>query len=89
MIGTLRFSGVVAYRFRNELHSAGFSSEAYESLAEIHESEWRDELVSMEPVGISSAKESKHFVAFLSSNGYFEVLADSFKMDEKREGMLP
>jgi hypothetical protein len=78
LVGTIQFRGVVAYRYRDELHSLGYASEAYESVAEIVDSPWCKELHFA----------AKHFAVFLSSNGYFEVLADSASLAESREGLL-
>jgi len=77
-VGVIHFRGVVAYRYRDELHSLGYASEAYESVAEIAHSEWCNELQFT----------GKHIAVFLSSNGYFEVLAESVSLGEPREGLL-
>ena len=77
-VGVIRFKGVVAYRYRDELHSVGFVSEAYESVAEVADSEWCKELQFT----------GKHIAVFLSSNGYFEVLAESVSLAEPHEGLL-
>lgn len=87
-IGSVHFTDVVAYRFRNELHSQGFCSESYNAVAEIQDSPLLAELVRNEPPGIRSAKGRKHFAVFLSSNGYFEVLADAFDLPASRRGLL-
>ena len=88
-IGTIQFEGVVAYRFANEMHSEGFVPEAYESVAEVTGSEWKQRLVSAAPIGVTNAKSARHFAIFLSSNGYFEVLAESFRIEEPKMGLLP
>jgi hypothetical protein len=87
-VAGIQFDGVVAHRFRNEMHSRGYSSEAYESVAEINPSTWKQELSSLEPGGIADMQKKHHFAVFLSSNGYFEVLAESFSLVEPREGKL-
>src|SRR6266850_2566526 len=74
LIGTIRFQGVVAHRYRDELHSVGYESEAYESIAEIQNSPWCAELKF----------DGKHFAIFLSSNGYFEALAQEYLIGEPR-----
>jgi hypothetical protein len=78
VVGVIQFRGVVAYRYRDELHSLGYASDAYESVAEVDDSEWCKELQFT----------GKHIAVFLSSNGYFEVLADSVSLGEAREGLL-
>ena len=77
-IGVIQFREVVAYRYRDELHSLGYASEAYESVAEIADSEWCKELHFT----------GKHIAVFLSSNGYFEFLAESVSLGEAHEGLL-
>jgi len=77
-VGVIHFGRVVAYRYRDELHSLGYTSDAYESVAEVSDSEWCKEL----QFG------GKHIAVFLSSNGYFEVLAESVELGEPREGLL-
>jgi hypothetical protein len=78
LVGVIQFKGVVAYRYRDELHSVGYASEAYESVAEVADSEWCKELQFT----------GKHIAVFLSSNGYFEVLAESVTLGELREGQV-
>lgn len=89
IIGTICFDGVVAYRFSNEMHSEGFVSEAYESVAEVLNSDWKARLVATSPTGVTNALAARHFAVFLSSNGYFEVLAESFRVEDARPGLLP
>lgn len=80
MIGVIRFEEVVAYRFRNEINSGGYLSEAYEAIAEALDSSWQTELTV---TGV------RHFAVFLSSNGYFEFLASSYSTVPPSEGLLP
>lgn len=87
-IGSIHFTDVVAYRFRNEMHSQSFCAESYTAVAEIQDSPWLADLVRNEPPGIRSAKSRKHFAVFLSSNGYFEVIADAFDLPASRKGLL-
>jgi hypothetical protein len=77
-IGTIQFDGVVAHRFRDELHSIGYASAAYESIAQILDSPWRSELKF----------DGMHFAVFLTSNGYFEVLAQDYHVGEPLDGLL-
>lgn len=89
IIGAIQFEGVVAYRFSNEMHSEGFVSEAYESVAEVLNSDWRQRLAALAPASVTNTSSARHFAVFLSSNGYFEVLAESFRVEEARSGLLP
>lgn len=80
VVGSIIFSGVAAFRFRDEMHSAGFLQGSYDSLVEIVGSDWRQELSIIEPGGIwGSVENKKHFAVFFSSNGYLEVIADDFE----------
>jgi len=87
-IGGIRFTEIVAYRFRNELHSRGYCSESYEAVAEIKDSLWLSELLRDEPPGIRSARGKRHFAVFLDSNGYLEIIAEAFELLPSRKGLL-
>lgn len=88
LIGRLLFEKVVAYRFRNEAHSRGFIPSSYDAVVEVVDSSWLEELVEGVPEGMIGAKGKKHFAIFLSSNGYFEVIADSVQQLSPVEGLL-
>ena len=79
LIGMIHFHGLVAYRYRDERHSLGYPSEAYEAVTELNDSEWCRELNFS----------GKHIGVFLSSNGFFEFLADSVTLGDSVEGRLP
>lgn len=87
-IGGVRFESVLAYRFRNEAHSKGYSSDGFEALAEIFGSSWKDELGAIAPSGFDDVQSKRHFAVFLSSNGYFEIFAETFSVLEPRRGLL-
>jgi hypothetical protein len=79
--GQLFFDDVTAFRFRDEMHSRGFIAESYDTLFEIQESAWLKELIEIEPEQIlGSVVGSRHFVVFLSSNGYLEVIAKTVEL---------
>lgn len=88
LIGCLRFSEVIAYTFRNEMHSQGYLSEAYDAVHEVPESSWLQQMKDAAPNGVRDADSKRHFAVFLSSNGYFEVLAGSYVFEALREGFL-
>lgn len=87
-IGSIHFTGVMAYQFRNEMHSKGFCSESYNAVAEIKDSPWLAGLIRDEPTGIRDGKDKKHFAVFVSNNGYVEVIAESFTLPSPRKGLL-
>ena len=88
LIGELRFDGVIAFRFRDEMHSAGFPSGSYDCLMSSRESDWLRELAAAEPTGVVAVSEAKHFAVLLSSNGFLEVVARAVSLGEGRAGML-
>lgn len=90
LIGRVKFTDLVAFRFRNEMHSAGYCDGSYDSIVEILDSEWIRELLKIEPIGIfNSVRDKRHFAIFLSNNGYIEIIASDFKLLNPRQGFLP
>lgn len=88
-VGTIRFNGLRAYRFRSEMHSLGFAEGSYDALVEIADSPWRQELLKIEPSGIwGSVEDKRHFAVLFSNNGYLEVIAETFEELPSREGLL-
>jgi hypothetical protein len=87
-VGKVRFVGVVAFRFRNELHSAGFVDGSYDQVVEIVPSEWLTELKTLEPAGFSGLTDKRHFAVLLSSNGYLEVIAEQMEPEKAIRGLL-
>ncbi|MCK9605334.1 MAG: hypothetical protein M0R33_02665 [Methylomonas sp.] len=87
-VGGLQFEDVIAYRFRDEMHSQGFDTSSYDSVVEVIDSDWIAGLVRDEPEGIRGAKGKKHFAVLLSSNGYLEAVAGSCIEVEPRRGSL-
>jgi hypothetical protein len=78
-VAGVKFSGVVAFRFRDEPHSRGFQSGSYNALVEILDSAWVRELRDLEPKGMEEGVgEKRHFAVYLDSNGYFETVAADF-----------
>ena len=84
-VGTLFFPGIMSFRFRDEMHSLGFYSESYDSVAEVSDSEWVANLEKMEPKQIPKLWNRRHFAAFLSSCGFFEVIADNCEFSSRCE----
>jgi hypothetical protein len=85
-IGTLFFPHVMSFRFWDEMHApAYFWSEAYDSVAEGFDSEWLAGMEKTEPKGILKLWRRRHFAVLLSSNGYFELIADDCKFSSRSE----
>jgi len=87
-IGGIHFESVVAFRFRDEYRSLGFVGGSYDALVEIEHSDWIAELKKGEPKGKMGLENARHFAVFLSSNGYFEIIAKTFTLKPERAGLL-
>jgi hypothetical protein len=87
-IGQLRFLGVVAFRFVDELHSAEFAPGSYDTVVEIAPSPWLEHLRAIEPSGYDQLQDRRHFALLLSSNGYLEVVARELVMEATKLGRL-
>jgi hypothetical protein len=85
-IGTVFFPHVMAFRFRDEPHiSVDFPSEAYESVAEVSDSQWWTDLERTEPKSSYSKLWSRrHFSVLLSSCGFFELIADNCEFSTRK-----
>ena len=89
LISTIRFLGVAAFRFHNEMHSAGYFESSYDAVVEVSESRWRRKLHGVEPKQImGTVSEMRHFAVLFSSNGYLEVVAESFELLPPKRGRL-
>jgi hypothetical protein len=75
-VGRLLFPHVMSFRFRDEMRSLGFYSESYESVAELFDSEWVADMERIEPAKIHKLWKRRHFAVFLTSCGFFELIAD-------------
>lgn len=75
VIGKLTFACVAAFRFSDELHSAGYERGSYDVLVEILDSTWCDELARKNGSRGGETGATSHFAVFVSNNGYLEVLA--------------
>jgi hypothetical protein len=76
--GGLHFYRVRAYRFRAEGHCTPWHIEqAYDTLVEIEQSEWVDELLAAEPSETWGHWTIRHFLIFLDGAGAYEVAAEN------------
>jgi len=87
-VGGLLFEDVIAYRFRDEMHSQGFETSSYDWVIEVIGSNWVEGFVKDEPKGIRGAKGKKHYAVLLSSNGYLEAIAGSCIEVKPRRGRV-
>lgn len=88
IVGRLRFVSVIAFRYRDEMHSLGFAEGSYDSVLTFDDSAWLNELSGIEPRGISDVVGRKHFAVLLSQNGYLEVVAERVAVGSATAGHL-
>lgn len=81
---SITFSGVLAFRFHDELHS-DVPEEADGAIVEIKNSEWIEKLKAEEPPAIRGVEGRHHFGVFLSDHGYLEVIADEFGVVNRKD----
>jgi len=61
---------------------------ATDSVAEVEDSPWVKQMIERSPEHTWPFRK-RHFVMDLSNNGFFEIIADDFKLPPPREGSLP
>jgi hypothetical protein len=80
-VGEAVFSGVHAFRFREERLSGGFVDGSYDALVAVEPSPWRQELEACGPLG-TNLSDLTHFAILFSGNGFLEVLAATAKVSQ-------
>ena len=76
--GGLTFEVVRAYRFRAEGHCTPWHVEdAYDTLVEVEDSEWVEELRAAERSESGSRWTIRHFLIFIDGSGAYEIAAES------------
>lgn len=83
-VGTIKFTGVWAFRFQAERVMSEYVDGSYDALIHIAKSPWIAEAIRDE----KTRRSTKHFAVFFSSNGYLEVLAEAATEDELAVGVL-
>lgn len=75
--GGLRFRRVRAYRFRAEGHCTPWHIEdAYDTLVEVEQSEWIDELLVAEASETRGHWKIRHFLIYIDDAGAYEIAAE-------------
>ncbi len=84
----VRFEKVRAFRAREESHcTAWHVKDAYDTVAEVMDSDWVGELQAAERAETWGSWEMHHFMIYIDSEGCFEVIAQSWSlMPEERVG---
>ena len=60
-VGGLEFQGMIAMRFRNEMHSKGSPLKSYDTLVEVPDSKWRRQVVaSGSPLMQEMSRDNSH-----------------------------
>ena len=84
---SIKFEMVRAFKH----HSEGFKviNEAYDNLIEIMDSEWVNQLKTINRHwNMHKLYKLRHFAIYLDSNGLFEFVANDFKVCKKNVGKL-
>jgi hypothetical protein len=76
-VGGLRFERVRAYRFLVEGHCTPWHVEdAYDTLVEVDQSGWIEELLAAEPSETWGQFKIRHFLIYIDGSGAYEVAAE-------------
>lgn len=86
-IGHVTFTAVRAFRFREEMLSAGFEKGSYDTLVTLPKSGWIAELERSGPNDLR-LDTTNHYAVLFSSSGYLEVAAEDVEIGEPRDGVL-
>lgn len=79
--GGVRFEKLRAYRWRAESYCTAWHIEgAYDTIAEVEESQWVAELVAAEPEHRRGFWAMRHFMLYVDSAGCFEAVAASWAL---------
>jgi hypothetical protein len=77
----VHFEKVRAYRFRAESHCTAWHVDgAYDTVAEVEDSDLVAELMAAEPAETWGSWEMHHFMLYVDSAGCFEVVAASWSL---------
>ena len=83
----IRFSGVVASRTRSERCCTAWHIDgAYDTLAEVSESSWIEEIIDQTQERYRAQVSVRHFIIYLDSVGCFELLAEDFEVAPEEMG---
>lgn len=63
--------------------------EAYDTLVEVEDSSWAEEIRADTSAHLRDAQKYKHYLIYLDSAGAFEVIADSWAALPEEEGSWP
>src|SRR5690242_19376662 len=83
--GGIRFERVRAFRQRAESHCTVWHVDAYDTLVEVNDSTWVQELQDAEPAQTWGKWVLRHYLIYLDSAGAFEVVAESWSWLEEEE----
>ena len=83
----IRFDGVVCLRTSNERFSSSWNVKAFDTLTEIHDSEWPAQIKrEIHERHHSELSGFRHFAVYLDSTGSFEVLSTDFEILPEESG---
>lgn len=76
----LKFYGVHAFRYQAEVHCGLWHVDhAYDTLVEVEDSDWIDELIAADSTGFSRRTGIRHFLIYIDDAGAYEVAALSYE----------
>lgn len=77
----IRFEHPRSYRFRAESHCTAWHIEGvYDTISEIQQSDWIEELTAATPAESGTPWEMHHFIIYFDSVGCFEVIGSSWSL---------
>lgn len=83
----IRFDEAVATRTRNERFSSSWNVKAFDTLTEIHESDWKSQIKQeVHERHHEELTQFRHFAIYLDSAGSFEVLSSDFEILPEESG---
>ena len=80
--GEIRFKNVCAYRWTTHMSCSVEMIEAYDKIVEIDSSEWAKELRELQ-IEKGYPVQVHHYRVFFDSEGCYEIVAESFLVNEK------
>jgi len=86
-IGRVAFTGVRAFRYREEMLSGGYEKASYDTLVMLPDSDWITDLEGCGPRDLR-LQTTNHYAVLFSGNGYLEVAADDVEIGEPTEGTI-
>lgn len=83
----IKFIGTRCFKHCSEIHCSAWQIEdVFDTLMEILNSRWIDELYRITPLDLIEKAEMHHYIIFMDSTGCFEIIAREWKEITVQEG---